>query len=98
MIYIYLMSYVNHQDYGEDPEGCHGEDFFHYDFKGEGTCFKDKGIGSQLLIIFYFISTTLSTVGLGDFRPISDLERLEIIPYLLFGYLIFSYLISEIVD
>ena len=45
--------------------------------------------------MFYFISTTLSTVGLGDFRPISDIERLEILPYMLFGYLIFSYIISE---
>lgn len=45
--------------------------------------------------MFYYISTTLSTVGLGDYRPISDSERVEIIPYLLFGYLIFSYLIGE---
>ena len=46
--------------------------------------------------MFYFISTTLSTVGLGDYRPVSDIERLEIIPYMLFGYLLFSYLISEV--
>lgn len=47
------------------------------------------------MIFLYFICTTLSTVGFGDYRPISDYERLEIIPYLLFGYLVFSYLISE---
>ena len=74
---------------------CDGENFFQIDFKGEDTCFNEKSINSQILIMFYYISTTLSTVGFGDYRPISDSERVEIIPYLLFGYLIFSYLIGE---
>ena len=74
---------------------CNGENFLFTDFKGEDTCLQYKEYYDQILVMFYFISTTLSTVGLGDFRPISDIERLEILPYMLFGYLLFSYIISE---
>ena len=40
----------------------------------------------------YYMSTTMSTVGLGDYRPYSDFERLIIIPFFVFGLLIFSYM------
>ena len=92
MIFTFFIVHIN-KDISEDY--CDGENFFQTDFKGEDTCFNEKSINSQILIMFYYISTTLSTVGLGDYRPISDSERVEIIPYLLFGYLIFSYLIGE---
>lgn len=92
MIFTYFIVHIN-DDITDDF--CDGENFFQIDFKGEDTCFNEKSINSQILIMFYYISTTLSTVGFGDYRPISDSERVEIIPYLLFGYLIFSYLIGE---
>jgi len=37
----------------------------------------------------------MSTVGLGDFKPISDVERVLIIPFLLFGLLVFAYINAE---
>ena len=37
----------------------------------------------------------MSTVGLGDFRPYSDFERVIILPFFLFGLLIFSYMNNE---
>lgn len=67
-----------------------------YDFKDEESCIMKKNYFNQLLIMYYFIVTTLSTVGLGDYRPISNFERIEIIPYFLFGYLVFSYINGEI--
>ncbi len=51
------------------------------------------------------MSTSLSTVGLGDIHPISDNERLAMIPYFLFGIIFFSLLnvktlemITEFID
>lgn len=45
---------------------------------------------------FYFLFTTLSTVGFGDFYPKSDLERLTGAFVLLAGVALFSYMIGEI--
>jgi hypothetical protein len=42
----------------------------------------------------YFAFTSLSTVGFGDFHPISDLERLFCAFILVLGVLIFSYLMD----
>ena len=94
MFYIYCIKYV-FKDKSDDPV-CEGENFFEVDFKDEGKCLNTKSYQEELLIIFYYISTTLSTVGLGDFHPKSDNERVLISIYMLFGYLIFSYLISEL--
>lgn len=89
MIFSYILHYIN-----ETPESSAGtlpgscldkEGFLHFDFKDEGSCLDQKGQIDQILVYFYFICTTLSTVGFGDLRPVTDKERLEIIPYLLFG-------------
>lgn len=42
--------------------------------------------------MFYYLSTTLSTVGLGDYRPTNNFERLLIVPVMLVGLLVFSYM------
>lgn len=47
------------------------------------------------LDIFYFAFTSLTTVGFGDFHPISSLEQLLCGFMLLFGVLIFSYIMNE---
>lgn len=49
----------------------------------------------QVLVYFYFSFTSLSTVGLGDYNPRSDNERLFIAFGLLVGVAIFSYIIGE---
>ena len=40
----------------------------------------------------------MSTVGLGDFRPYSNFERVIILPFFLFGLLIFSYMNNEMLS
>ena len=47
---------------------------------------------------FYFILTTLSTVGFGDFYPKSDMERILGAFVILFGVALFSIIISEFLD
>lgn len=45
----------------------------------------------------YFAFTTLSTVGLGDYYPVSNIERLVGSFFLLLGVAIFSYMMGELV-
>ena len=52
----------------------------------------------KILQSFYFILTTLSTVGFGDFYPVSDLERILGAFVILFGVALFSIIISEFLD
>ena len=59
----------------------------------------DKSSQSRNLIaVFYFAFTTLTTVGFGDLRPYSNLERIITAFVLLFGVLIFSYIIGNFLD
>ena len=52
----------------------------------------------QIIIITYFSFTSLSTVGLGDYSPRSDYERLLCSIILLFGVAIFSYIMTIFLD
>jgi len=42
----------------------------------------------------YFAMTSLGTIGFGDRRPISDIERMFCIFILYFGVAIFSYMMG----
>ena len=53
---------------------------------------------NSMLILMYFSMTSLTTIGLGDYTPRSDLERIYIALGLLFGVAIFSYIMGEFVD
>ena len=49
----------------------------------------------------YFVFTTITTVGFGDFSPVGNTERLFGIPMMFFGVMIFSYVMGvygEILD
>lgn len=59
----------------------------YYDFEGGNSEY--KGIAAV-----YFAFTSLSTVGFGDYHPISNNERLFCAFILLTGVLIFSYLMD----
>lgn len=48
----------------------------------------------RMLVVLYFAFTSLSTVGFGDFHPISSVERLVCSFILLFGVAIFSYIMG----
>ena len=52
----------------------------------------------KLTLLVYYASTSLSTVGFGDFSPVSDSGRIVTVIILLFGVMIFSYLVGEFVN
>ena len=51
-----------------------------------------------MIRLLYFSFTSLTTVGFGDFYPISDAERLFIAFGLLFGVALFSYIMGEFIE
>jgi hypothetical protein len=51
-----------------------------------------------MIILMYFSFTSLTTIGLGDYNPRSNSERLFIALGLLFGVAIFSYIMGEFVE
>ena len=59
---------------------------------------KDKQSYEVAIISVYFAFTSLSTVGLGDYCPRSDHERLIGAFMLLFGVLIFSYCMGKFIE
>ena len=48
----------------------------------------------KIIVMAYFAFTTLSTVGFGDYYPISSGERLVMIVIMLLGIMIFSYIMG----
>ena len=96
IIFYFLIVYVNKES---DVEGvCHNNNFLDYEFKDEGRCIKNQSIHERTILLLYYMCTTMSTVGLGDFRPYSDFERVIILPFFLFGLLIFSYMNNEMLN
>ncbi len=52
----------------------------------------------QVLTVIYFSFTSLSTVGFGDYHPISNSERLVTCFLLLFGVAIFSWIMGDFIQ
>ena len=52
----------------------------------------------SLWIVVYFMFTTLSTVGFGDFHPKSEIERIVMSFILLIGVACFSYIMSQFIS
>ena len=50
------------------------------------------------IVATYFAFTSLSTVGFGDYYPVSDMERLVGAFVLLFGVAIFSYIMGNFIN
>jgi len=51
-----------------------------------------------IIMQMYFMMTSLSTVGFGDFYPVNDLERIIGSFLLLFGVIVFSYIMMKLAD
>lgn len=51
-----------------------------------------------MVILIYFSFTSLTTIGLGDFTPRSNAERIYVAIGLLFGVAIFSYIMGELIN
>ena len=56
--------------------------------------FNDKAISEKVIIMAYYSFTTLSTVGFGDYYPISNGERLIMSGIMLLGIMCFSYIMG----
>ena len=54
----------------------------------------DQSVYHNALSMSYFAFTSLSTVGFGDFYPVSDFERMVWAFVMLFGVAIFSYIMG----
>ena len=52
-------------------------------------------LAHQTLLITYYAFTSLTTVGLGDLHPRSNLERLFVTVMLVLGVTVFSYVMKE---
>ena len=48
----------------------------------------------RLVVVLYFALTTLSTVGYGDKVPISNVERISVIFFMIGGIMFFTYIMS----
>ena len=57
---------------------------------------RDLTDNENLTIVVYFMFTTLSTVGFGDFNPKSETERVIMTLVLLIGVACFSYILSQL--
>lgn len=59
----------------------------------------DKATNMRKLIVScYFALTTLSTVGYGDYYPVSNLERLVAVGIMLCGVAFFSYIMGNFIE
>ena len=55
-------------------------------------------VTSQIIISCYYALTTLSTVGYGDFFPISNFERITAVIIMLGGVAFFSYIMGNFIE
>jgi len=60
--------------------------------------FEEKTVQESVIASMYFIFTTLSTVGFGDFHPKGNLERVLGAFVLLMGVAIFSYIMGNFLE
>lgn len=59
---------------------------------------EDRGNIENLTVVVYFMFTTLSTVGFGDFNPKSEIERVLMTFILLIGVACFSWIMSQFIE
>lgn len=66
---------------------------FYYKFE------MDKmSIGRKVIVSWYYSMTTLTTVGYGDYYPISNTEIFMAVVYMLCGVVFFSYIMSSVIE
>mmetsp|Transcript_9853 Transcript_9853/g.14916 ORF Transcript_9853/g.14916 Transcript_9853/m.14916 type:complete len:180 (-) Transcript_9853:1524-2063(-) len=62
----------------------------------DANSFPQKESNSKMIALTYFAFTSLSTVGLGDYHPVADLERFLGSFILLFGVAITSFIMENL--
>lgn len=58
----------------------------------------DKTSFDKIILSWYYSMTTLTTVGYGDFYPISHVEILVAVCFMLLGVVFFSYVMSSVIE
>lgn len=66
-----------------------GDNFFNNNLLGKETHIR------RLIICCYFVMTTLSTVGYGDYTPLTILEKFVTIFIMVIGIALFSYIMGN---
>ena len=85
------IEHVNHEAYTFDA--ANNTFVLHFDlFDSKKSDFE------KLCISCYFALTTLSTVGYGDFYPISNVERIVAVIIMLGGVAFFSYIMGNFIE
>jgi len=51
-----------------------------------------------LIRCWYFAITTLSTIGYGDYHPVSSYERMLAVPILMIGVAVFSFIMGQFIE
>jgi|APSaa5957512535_1039671.scaffolds.fasta_scaffold280404_1 hypothetical protein len=69
------------------------QDTFFYKFK-----MGDRSVGEKIVICWYYSMTTLTTVGYGDYYPMSNTEIFVAVCYMLCGVVFFSYIMSSVIE
>lgn len=59
---------------------------------------RDDSANRKMVKVWYFAITTLSTIGFGDYHPISLLEKCVSLIILLFGVTMFSFILGQLLD
>lgn len=52
----------------------------------------------RVIVSWYYSMTTLTTVGYGDYYPISNTEIFMAVVYMLCGVVFFSYIMSSVIE
>lgn len=81
--------FVDDTNYKTHPDITELDDNFLIQYK-----LYDKDAWNLVIVSTYFSLTSLTTVGLGDYRPINNNERIVCTFILLFGVSIFSLIMS----
>ena len=85
-------------DFYHDTEFREGQPFFESsEFFIPKFELNEMSAVKQAIAVTYFAQTSLSTVGFGDFYPVSDIERVVGAFILMFGVAIFSYIMGNFI-
>ena len=85
--FVFTVTIYQYSD-GNDP----------YFADNENWNIADKDDTLKNVIGMYFAFTTISTIGFGDFYPITDTERAVWAPILLSGVAVFSYFMGYLLE
>jgi hypothetical protein len=88
-----IQSVKHGEDYERNSQHSEDEDYFITKFSLELKTSKE-----QAIIAVYFAFTSFTTVGFGDYYPVSDLERVVGAFLLLFGVAIFSFIMGKFIE